>query len=232
MWLLSQVDIRKMPDHFGGLEFKDVTNLHPLGLIAVIVLGIAMWIVPRRWAIVPMLIIACFVSSVQKVAIINLDFSLLRIMVLFGVVRLLIHREYRGFVWKPLDTAIVLWAVSSIVIYMIREGSADALINRLGQSFDALGMYFLFRCLIRDWSDVDKIVLSCIIIGIPVAFFLIRIGPAEPVFRIWRGSRNYGGRKVFAARAFARDYRRVFLGFTDAFLPRCPPRTRSGLLSV
>jgi hypothetical protein len=186
--LLSQVDIRTMPEGYGGVEFKDVTNIHPLAIIAVLVLGICMLVLPRRWAVVPMLIIACFIPSVQKIVIFGLDFNLLRIMVLFGVARLLITQESRGFSWKRLDTAAVLWTVSSIVIFTIREGSFSALVNRLGFAFDALGMYFLFRCLIRDWTDIDKIVLSCILISIPVAFcFIIENRTGRNLFSIFGG---------------------------------------------
>jgi hypothetical protein len=177
-----------MPENFGGLEFKDVSNIHPLALAAVLILGIAMLIVPRRWAILPMLIIACFISSVQKIVIAGMDFNLLRIMVMFGVARLIIRQESRGFAWKPLDTAITLWTISSMIIYTMQQGSTSAFINRLGFGFDSFGMYFLFRCLIQDWSDIDRIVLSFILISIPVAiFFMIENRTGRNLFAMFGG---------------------------------------------
>lgn len=165
--------IRNMPENFGALEYQNITNIHPLALVAVIVLGIAMLCVPRRRAVLPMLIIACFISSVQKISILNMDFNLLRIMVIFGVVRLMIQKEYLGFHWRPLDTAMVLWTISSMVIYILRQGDFAAVTNRLGFGFDAFGMYFLFRCLIRNWEDANTIVFGLLLISIPVALFFI-----------------------------------------------------------
>jgi hypothetical protein len=166
-------DVRTMPEDFGGGEFQDITNINPLATTAVTVLGISMVALPRRWSVLPMLIIACFISSVQKITIATLDFNLLRIMVVFGVARLLIRKEYRGFSWISLDTAIVLWTVSSMIFYVVKDPSFGAVVNRLGFAFDALGMYLLFRCLIREWEDVNRLVVGLILISIPIMFFFL-----------------------------------------------------------
>ena len=138
-------NIRNMPGSFGGLEYQNITIIHPLALVVLIIVGISMLVIRRRWSVIPMLLIACFIPSVQKIAVFGLDFNLLRIMVLFGIARLILHREYVGFAWKPLDTAMVLWTTSSILIYTLQHGTFSALVNRLGFGFDSFGMYFLFR---------------------------------------------------------------------------------------
>ncbi|MEN6383762.1 MAG: hypothetical protein ABFD79_01035, partial [Phycisphaerales bacterium] len=157
-------DIRTMPEGFGGVAYKDITNIHPLAAGAVVILGIAMLSVPRRLSIVPMMIIVCLIPAVQKISILGMDFNLLRIMVLFGVTRLLLRSEYAEFTWKPIDTALVIWAISSMVVFSMQQGSSSAMINRLGFGFDAFGMYFVFRSLIRDWDDIEYLVLGLIII--------------------------------------------------------------------
>lgn len=186
--LAARDKITGLPENFGGLAYKDVTNIHPAGLAAVLLLGCAILMLPRRWAVIPMLIIACFISSVQKVVVVGLDFNLLRIMVLFGVWRLLVKKEYCGFVWAAMDSVLVAWVISSSVINTLQQGSSSALINRLGFGFDALGMYFLFRCLIRDWADVDAIVFGAVMIGIPIALlFLLENRSGRNVFAVFGG---------------------------------------------
>ncbi len=177
-----------MSEGFGGLDFKDVTNMHPLGLAAVVVLGVAMLVLPRRWAILPMFIMACFIPSSQKISIMALDFSVLRIMVIFGWVRVWLKGETRGFVWRPLDKAIILWAVVGAAVHTLQMGNTSTLIYRLGTCFDALGTYFVFRCLIRDWTDVDRLILGCAIVSIPVAaIFLIENATGRNMFSIFGG---------------------------------------------
>lgn len=181
-------DIRIMPESFGGLPFKDLMNIHPVGLAAVLILGMAMLFLPRRWAVLPMLCIACFIPSVQKVVIAGLDFNFLRIMVVFGFMRLLVKKDYVGFIWKPLDTVLVCWAISSMLLHTLQQGTFSAFVNRLGFGFDAFGMYFLFRCLIRDWTDVDRIVLGFMLISVPVAaFFLLENRSGHNLFSVFGG---------------------------------------------
>ena len=180
--------IRRMPEGFGAVEFQNITNVHPLALVIVLVLGSAMLAVHRRWSFLPMLIIACFISAAQKITVFGMDFNFLRIMVLFGLIRLFIYDEYRYFEWKPLDVVLVLWTVSAIVIHVLQRGTFASFVNRLGFGFDAFGMYFLFRCLVRDWRDVDHIIWACILISIPVALFFIfenRVG--RNVFSVFGG---------------------------------------------
>ncbi|MBN1816827.1 MAG: hypothetical protein JW828_05675 [Sedimentisphaerales bacterium] len=189
MWILAQRDpITGMPEGFGGVQWKDVTNIHPLALTAVLVLGIAILVLSRRWAVLPMFILVCFVSSVQKIVVFGMDFNLLRIMVLFAVARLLLRSEWRSFVWKPIDTAVTLWVISSIFIHTMQQGTASAFVNRLGFGFDAFGMYFVFRCLIRDFEDLDRTILGCILVSIPVALaFLVENRTGRNAFSVFGG---------------------------------------------
>ena len=49
-------------------------------------------------------------------------------------------------------------------------------------------MYFLFRCLVRTWEDVDRVVLGFIVISVPVAiFFLIERSTGRNLFAMFGG---------------------------------------------
>ncbi len=152
-----------------NIEWADKTNLHPVGLAAIAVLGLATLVLPRRYAAMPILIMACFVAPAQRIVVATLDFNLLRIMVLFCWMRVLARGESAAIRWQALDKAVILWAVTSIICHTALHGTLAAMINRLGFAFDALGMYFMFRCLIRDWSDVGHVAMGLILLSIPVA---------------------------------------------------------------
>ncbi len=89
-------------------SWYDQTTLDPIGLVAVFLLGIATLVVPCRYALAPMLIMACFISPAQRIVIASLDFNLLRIMVLFGWLRIALFAESRRLGWKPIDTIVIL----------------------------------------------------------------------------------------------------------------------------
>ncbi len=169
-------------------EWANQTTLHPLGLIAVTVLGLAMIVVPRRYAIIPMLIMACFVAPAQRVVIATLDFNLLRLMVLFGCVRVMARGELKGLSFRAVDAVMILWAISGTVAMTLLYVTPAALIQRLGASYDALGMYFLFRCLVRDFKDLEAIATGAAWLSLPVALaFVVERSTGRNVLSIFGG---------------------------------------------
>ena len=172
--------------HFDSAYYGN-TTLHPLGLAAVIVLGVAMLLIERRYAVWTMIIMACFVSSAQRIVVITLDFNLLRAMVLFGLLRLVLRGETQGFRWRPMDSAIICFALGHIAFALIREGTS-ILVYKLGIAYDIIGLYFLFRCLVRDLNDVKTVVLGFSFIVLPVAVaFAIERATARNVFSMFGG---------------------------------------------
>jgi hypothetical protein len=170
----------------GGYEGQTV--LHPVGLAAVIVLGLAMLLVPRRYAMWPMIIMACFIAPAQRVSVFSLNFTLLRIMVLFGTARVLIRREMGGFRWNYLDTSLVAYAISATTIYILQYQNGDALKYKLGVMYDVFGLYFLVRCLIRSWEDIEVAAKGCVVVSVPVlAAFYVEHRTARNLFAFLGG---------------------------------------------
>ena len=169
-------------------SWYDQTTLHPIGFIAVMLLGITMLVVPRRFALIPILVMACFISPAQRIVIATLDFNLIRLMILFGWCRVFLHAEVSSFKWKGLDVAVVMWAVIATVVVTLREGTIQAFIYRLGLTFDAIGMYLLFRILIHTWKDLEWLMIAAAVISVPVAVvFLIEQNTGRNMFAVLGG---------------------------------------------
>lgn len=165
-----------------------VTQLHPMGLVAVLVLGTALVLLPRRYAIIPMIVLACFIPSAQRLVIMGNDFTLLRILIVFAWTRLVIRNEFSGFRWNRLDVATTAWKVSGTLIYTLSYGTTSALVNRCGWTFDGLGMYFFFRCALREWKDVEFLIRAFMLISVPVALaFCLERATGRNVFSVFGG---------------------------------------------
>jgi hypothetical protein len=171
-----------------GLSYEQHTTLHPAGIAAAAVLSAATCALPRRWALFPLLVMACFISQAQRLVVAGFDFNLLRVIVLFGTLRILLRREYVGFVWVKLDTMIVAWAVCSTVVYSIQQGSVDAVVFRAGTSYDAIGAYFMFRCILREWADFECLATGIAICAITVAgCFAVEAATGRNAFAVLGG---------------------------------------------
>jgi hypothetical protein len=130
-----------------------------------------------------MIIMACFISPAQRVAIFQLNFDLLRVMVIFGTLRILLKGEWRGFQWKALDSVLLLWAGWKFFAGLLLFASPEFIKNALGVLYDALGMYFLFRCLVRTREDLEQLARGCAAISIPVALaFLVEFSTGRNMF--------------------------------------------------
>jgi len=154
-------------------EWHNTTTMHPLGLLAIALLGCAMLIVKRRNAVLPMLAMSMYVSVAQRIVVAGLDFNFIRIMVIFGWVRVLMWREYTAFRWTKLDVVMLAWALSGAVIYTIQQGNTSGLIYKLGTTYDSVGMYFLFRMLIRSWADVVSLMRGLVWLSVPIVMAFV-----------------------------------------------------------
>jgi hypothetical protein len=78
-----------------------------------------------------------------------------------------------GFEWKTLDKFIIAWGVSGALAYVMLYQTGGAFVYKLGSLFDSLGMYFLFRCLVRSFDDLKFATTMLVYLSLPIALFLL-----------------------------------------------------------
>jgi hypothetical protein len=180
---MDEVPLHFQTDYFGQ------TTVHPLGLVVMLALGAATVFLPRRWALLPMLALMCFVPMSQRVIVGGMDFTFLRLIILFGWARVLLMREYRHFAWRWMDTAMVAWALATLALGpRTSGGDTAAFIKYLGHTYNALGGYFLCRCLVRGWDEVALIARTFIVLSVPVAAaFLLEFRTGRNLFSVFGG---------------------------------------------
>lgn len=141
----------------------------PLGLGLTLTMCLLLLGLPRRYALVPIIVLVCFMTMGERLVVAGLDFPMLRILMLAGWARVIVRGEAQLGQWTPIDKALIAFIISSIVSYTILWGTSEAFINRLGQAYNLLGSYFLFRFLIRDTSDIVRAFKILAICAIPLA---------------------------------------------------------------
>jgi hypothetical protein len=166
------------------------TVLHPLGLIAVFLLVLFALFLDRRKAITPLFIAAAGIPVSERLVILGADFTMLRILIIAYFARVAIRGEFRSIGWNRLDTAMLVWSICGTTVTFLAYGTLQALVGRLGWSFDMLGIYFVGRLLIRSWSDVKLLGSSLAVLSLPVAIlFAIEWAAAYNIFSIFGGIR-------------------------------------------
>jgi hypothetical protein len=149
------------------------TFINPLGLVFTLLMGVLMLVVPRRYALVPVIILTCYMTMGERVMIGGLNFTMIRILLLFGWLRLVTRGELHPLKLNPIDKAILFWVASSIVMHTLLWQSSQEFINRLGGAYSTVGTYFLFRYLLRGIDDILRVFRIVAVLLAPLAALMI-----------------------------------------------------------
>jgi len=144
--------------------------MHPPTLLLAIFLAGLTIMIPRKYFLVPYILAVCFVPSDQRIIIGQFDFTVLRLLVGAGVLRILLRAEQRRLSLNTIDRLLLMWVFCGAAVYIIQWKNTEAVINRAGFLFDAVGLYWLFRQNIRSGSDVKRmfrLFAFCAIISLP-----------------------------------------------------------------
>jgi len=152
---------------------SEATSLNLLGLCFIFSAGFLVFVLPRRLAFIPILITACYITYGQQIVILGFNFTVLRLVILIAWIRLFARSELRALRLNSIDKVFISWLITSFVVNMLLWQTHEALTNNLGRAFNALGLYFLFRVLIRDISEIENFIKKSAIIILPLALIMI-----------------------------------------------------------
>jgi hypothetical protein len=144
---------------FGGGASS--TLLHPLVAVAMILAILMMFVLSRKYIIVPFLFATFLIPLGQVLIVGGFHFTVLRIVIISGCFRLLVLKLLSqlnplagGF--NKIDMAFSCWAFFYALDAVLLWMSRDVLVNRLGFLVDAFGAYFFLRFLISDHEDIRR----------------------------------------------------------------------------
>jgi hypothetical protein len=168
---------------------EETLGLNLLGAGVTLLMGILMIIIPRRHALLPLIIITCYVTIGQSIDLAGLNFTMMRVMIFFGWARLILKNEVDLSNLSVIDKTFLWWVFASVVVYSIKRSSLEAFTNRLGFAYNAAGLYFLCRVLIRDIDDIINIVKMFAIVIFPLALMMLfeKLSGGKNPFSIFGG---------------------------------------------
>ncbi len=143
--------------------------MYPVAVVFLSLAGGLLLALPRRWAPLPLLMGACYMTQAQGVEIGPFSFPFLRLLILVGFLRVLVRRELAGWRWTTLDTVAVLFALWAMASSLWHPDPVGALIFRSGLAYDYCGLFFLFRSFLRSPNELLAIARIAAIVLLPVA---------------------------------------------------------------
>jgi hypothetical protein len=167
---------------------QEISTITGGSLVLTLCLGVLLLALPRRYALLPLFISGCYMTLGQILLVGPFHFSIFRILLFFGWIRIVIRKEIASIKLNSIDKVLIAWVVVSAIMNIMLKGFSEAIVGRLGLAYNAVGTYFLIRALIWDLEDILQAVKMLGIIIIPLAvIFIVEMTTGRNVFSFLGG---------------------------------------------
>ena len=148
--------------------------MNSLALTIVLIAGGALLAVPRRWAPILLLSVACYIPAHQAIVLASFSMPSFRLMLTLGLLRLIVRRETIIGGFNRIDRLIVVWAgcillASFFQVWAPGSGPKYAVGNIMNVTLS----YFLIRAWCHGLNDAKALVKAIAILIVPVAIVML-----------------------------------------------------------
>jgi hypothetical protein len=138
------------------------TLMSPVGALMMVAAIVLMFVLPRKYIVVPVLLAAFLVPQGEGVVIGGFHLMPVRIIALFGLMQLAwLHHSSRTPVFSgginSIDKAFLSCEIAHLVVFILLWRETGAVTNQMGLLLGTLGMYVLLRSLIRQEEDICRV---------------------------------------------------------------------------
>ena len=155
------------------MAYETFTSINPLALSFTIIMCIVVMTAKREYIIIPLILTACFITDWQRIVIFTIDFPMLRILIILGLIRMYIRHEWSAMAFNAIDKLMICYIIFRTILYTILCLTVGSFIYMLGQAVDILGGYFFVRTIVHDFNDYDRIIKTLIFMSIPISIFML-----------------------------------------------------------
>lgn len=147
--------------------------MNAFGVLFLLINAVALFVMPRRWAALPLLLGAFYMTGAQQIAIGPFHFTVLRLLILVGVIRVNVRQERLAGGLCGLDRLVLLWGAWLLFTSGFYEPFGKALVFRIGAIYNVFGVYFLIRVFFQTKADVIQLIKITALLLVPVAIEML-----------------------------------------------------------
>jgi hypothetical protein len=163
--------------------------MNPLAAVFFLVCAVALFVVPRKWAPLTLLIGCIYMTMGQGLELGPISLPIYRMLLLVGVVRVVVKAEHLSGERNTIDKLVVAWGAWVFFAGFFHEWSpGSGPVYAAGYVFNIAAVYFLMRIWCDDIEDVTGVIIMLAFLLVPVALEMV----SEKVTKINRFS-VFGG---------------------------------------
>ncbi len=147
--------------------------MNAFAILFLLINSLALLMLPRRWAPLPLLVGACYMTLGQGIELGSFHFPLIRMLIAVGLVRVIIRGERLVGRMNSLDWLMMVWAAWALISSLFHKDAFGALVSHLGLVYNACGIYFLLRVFCQSLDDVVMLCRITAILLIPLSIMIL-----------------------------------------------------------
>jgi hypothetical protein len=120
---------------------QQVSTITPSSLVFTICLGILLLVLPRRYALIPLFISGCYMTLGQVLLVGPFNFTIFRILILFGLLRIIVRKEIFSIKLNSIDKVLIALVLVSSFLFILLRAPLKPL-SPGSSSYNAIGTYF------------------------------------------------------------------------------------------
>ena len=115
--------------------------MNSIAILFLVIMCLLMVVVSLKKAIYPILIASCYMTFQQKIFVAGLDFTIVRIIILVGWLRLVLKNEIASLNINRIDKIFLCWVFITVITGTILHANVGAFMNRMGMAYNSIGCY-------------------------------------------------------------------------------------------
>jgi hypothetical protein len=158
--------------HFGGGATESTMN--PVVLAATLLVALGLLVLPRRYALAPVVLVVFLTPAGQQVLIGGFHFFVIRIIIAIGLLRLIRAKlssrtPLFGQGLQLIDKLVFVWAILHATTFILLFRDIGAVNYELAFLLDMCGGYLLYRHFIRDREDIARVIKTLVLVAAVLA---------------------------------------------------------------
>jgi hypothetical protein len=167
--------------------------MNPTAIIFFVVVASILWMVPRKFALAPLLTGCCFMTTGQGLELGAISLPVYRLLLLVGIMRAVVKRERIFGGLNLIDKLMIGWSAWGVFASLFHDAAlGSGPLYALGSSFNILSIYFLARVWVSSVDDMYDLVKLIPLILLPISIEMV--------------SEKFTGRNLFAALGGVPEY--------------------------
>jgi hypothetical protein len=147
--------------------------LNGFAVVFLLINASLVFLLPRRWALLPLFLSVCYTTRAQGILLGPLHFTVIRLILLAGFLRVMVRGPHLRGRLDRLDRLMLAWAAWLLTSSLFHDDISGALVYRLGLVYDTCGIYFLVRAFCQSFDDLVQLLRMVALVLAPVGLAML-----------------------------------------------------------